>query len=705
MNKILSIVFLLLCQSGFCQWDRVGNMTVPISCGYFFDEQNGLIGSGYFGGLDYISNDQIKIWRTTNGGDTWLPCGVPFMEGRVTSIFMKDALVGYASIFSYSDALWKTTDGGKVWQDITNSNLVTHSCVYATSKSLITTSWSQSNIGSQTSGGFSTNDGLSFTHVFDNDYNEVNLNGIDFTDDNNGIVTPGPISVTNPRPRYTYYTNDGGLTWNRGALLNESWGIYAVKGTNTFVTIPEDNANANPKNRSLYYTTNLGRNWTQGASLPVNTEVTGHIAGKGNTIYVQNHRYSGATGLFRSDNLGTTWKNVGGPSNERDTRFVVTGCKGEVVFAFDRFGGIWRTTDGGDGTLSAGSGGNGLLSMSNDSILINTLYCQPEFGYVTLSVPPCVLFAVDSVYITSQQNEFSTDSTKKFTVNANSSVTVPVRFQYGSSATRKGVLHFKGTIGGRQIDTTVILIGKNATAPEPSLGSLSSVSAGDTTHIPIHLTPTVDTFTISRYRLHVSYNTDLLSCEDFDIIGTLSNPIISAEVKNDANGAEFICELRNPITEKSDLRLPVIRLVMRTYVTSTLETTIRLDTFSISSQAPLPLCTIPIKPFQAIKYECGDSMLVQLMRDGNIPEISYIKPNPVVGGAMTIGVKMANEIPVSFEIVDMQGKVVAKLPEKVFSQGQHEVHFDSMDLPSGSYIISLRVGSTVLASSKVSIQK
>src|SRR6186713_2382022 len=172
MNKLLIIVLLLFGQSAFGRWDRVGSMTIPISCGYFFDDQNGLIGSGYFGGSNYISTDQIKIWRTTNGGNTWLPCGVPFMEGRVTSIFMRDAFVGYASIFSESDALWKTTDGGKVWQDITYSNLATHSCVYATSKSLITTSWSQSNIGSQTSGGFSVDDGLSFSHVFDNDFNE-----------------------------------------------------------------------------------------------------------------------------------------------------------------------------------------------------------------------------------------------------------------------------------------------------------------------------------------------------------------------------------------------------------------------------------------------------------------------------------------------------------------------------------------------------
>ena len=108
---------------------------------------------------------------------------------------------------------------------------------------------------------------------------------------------------------------------------------------------------------------------------------------------------------------------------------------------------------------------------------------------------------------------------------------------------------------------------------------------------------------------------------------------------------------------------------------------------------------------QAIKYECGDSMLVQLMRDGNIPEISFIKPNPVIGRAMIVGVKMPQEIPVCFEIADMQGRVVMKLPEQLLSEGLREVQFDTMNLPSGSYILSIRAGSTILASSKVSIQK
>jgi hypothetical protein len=104
---------------------------------------------------------------------------------------------------------------------------------------------------------------------------------------------------------------------------------------------------------------------------------TGHIAGVGKTIYVQSQNRT-TDGLFRSDDGGISWRAVGGPTNEFDTRFFVTGCRGEVVYAFDRNGGIYKTTDGGDGTLvpspyissvpTAGAGENILIPITYDTL-------------------------------------------------------------------------------------------------------------------------------------------------------------------------------------------------------------------------------------------------------------------------------------------------------------------------------------------------
>lgn len=608
---------------------------------------------------------------------------------------MKDATIGYASIYSNNYSLWKTTDGGATWRDHTQGENGTSTCIYATSSHLIKTMWDRNRNGA---GGTSTNDGATFSNIFQTQFQEDSYNGIDFLDDRNGVITPGP-GQNNPD---CLLTNDGGQTWRRGGQLDESWGIYAAKEHNIYLTLAEGDFNNDQT--SIKRSTNGGASWTTLHVFPDNTfirEFTGHIHGKGTSVYVQ----SSNQGLFRSDDLGVTWKNVGGPDNERDTRFFVTGCNGEVVFAFDNSGGVWRTTDGGDGTLSGGTSGSGPLSMSADSVLINTFYCQPELGYVTISVGPCSEFTVDSLYITSLQNEFTTDSAHRFSVLPQSPVTVPVRFQYDLSATRQGVLHVKGKIGGRIIDTSIVLIGKNSTAPEPFIGMIRSVSAGDTTHIPIHLTPTVDTFTIKRYRLHLSYETDLMSCEDFDIIGTLSNPILSHQITNDTNGVEFICELQDPITQKNDLRQPLVKLVMRTYVTTALETTIRLDTFSVTTQTPLPLCYVPQRVYKA-EYECGDSMLVQLMSGDKTAAITSIQPNPSDGkGPITVGFSLPIPMSVLLEVSNMQGVVVLTTPSFELQSGSHERSLDISALSSGSYVLQLRSGVTILSTRLLSIKK
>ncbi|HET9135268.1 MAG TPA: T9SS type A sorting domain-containing protein, partial [Candidatus Kapabacteria bacterium] len=88
-------------------------------------------------------------------------------------------------------------------------------------------------------------------------------------------------------------------------------------------------------------------------------------------------------GLYRSDDGGISWRPVGGPVNGFDTRFFVTGCHGETVYAFDTLGGIYKTSDGGDGTLvpspyiasvpSVGAGETVLIPITYDTLLSGTI--------------------------------------------------------------------------------------------------------------------------------------------------------------------------------------------------------------------------------------------------------------------------------------------------------------------------------------------
>ncbi len=93
--------------------------------------------------------------------------------------------------------------------------------------------------------------------------------------------------------------------------------------------------------------------WVNISTLPFRT--TGHIAGFGATLYVQVDgtvtQSNGSSGIWRSNDSGRSWLPIGGPSLEYDTRFAVLGCRGEVIYAFDLKGSVWKTIDGGDGSL------------------------------------------------------------------------------------------------------------------------------------------------------------------------------------------------------------------------------------------------------------------------------------------------------------------------------------------------------------------
>lgn len=353
----MTLVSSCIAQRGYSVWNKIKQFNDAVGCGYFFDADNGLIGSGQFGQVwnNFIGTQPLAIYWTSDGGKNWTQAIIPpGGRGRVTSISMQDRFTGFAAIYSQTYSVWKTTNGGKLWQDFSQGNNALSTCIFATKKALIKTSWF-GNLG-----GSSVDGGASYSQIFDGGYN--GSDGIDFADDNNGIVTLGPPG------RASWISNDGGITWHAGGDLPESWSVYAVKGTKTFLTMSEDNV-TNP-GQTVYWSQNNGQNWTSRKVFQGSPSFTGHIGGAGNTLYVQTDKNTNQ-GLFRSDDLGASWVNVGGPSNTRDSRFAVTGCRGEVVYAFDNQGGVWKTTDGGDGAFGFSPRIGTILSAKvGDSVLI-----------------------------------------------------------------------------------------------------------------------------------------------------------------------------------------------------------------------------------------------------------------------------------------------------------------------------------------------
>ncbi len=446
---IVALISALTCMcaatNAGAQWTHVGSFPTAIGCGFFFDENHGFIGTGIrpAGGGGFINpGDPVSIYKTTDGGTTWQSTQVPQpMYGAVTSISMRDANIGYASIFSDGrfgkPAIWRTSDGGDTWvNDLMLNGEATS--VYATSKAIVWTDWDNFIYGgSHNWGGLvSTDAGLSWTTRF-----RPRGNGLDFTDDNIGVMTQ-----MNPSPASFWRTSDGGVTWIPTANAMEAWSVYGIKGTKTFFTANESQGG--------FPTTVI--NWSQdgGAtwSLRYNFDTiatiafTGTIRGALSTLYIQTDTGTlypqSYYGMYRSDDLGLHWKPVGGPANSRDTRFVVADCKGSTVYAFDPFGNVYKTINGGDGTIPDGNPVDTRWSVDRDTLFLNAMSCSDsaEFSIASLA---CPIVHYDSTSILAASDVTLEASTFGVVMHTGDSIHVRVRFAPMDTGSSFGTLRVR----------------------------------------------------------------------------------------------------------------------------------------------------------------------------------------------------------------------------------------------------------------------
>ena len=666
---------------------NVGNRQIPFWCGYFFDDMTGVVGGG-------TQTSEPIVLRTTDGGLTWNLTSTPFgANGYPTSIHFIDAITGYASVRSTSfptSALWKTTNGGISWQDITsafNTGDELYMCVWATSKALITTVW-------KGIGGISVNDGTTWQEIFTRrdyvpgpDVDNQKSNGIYFTDDLHGVVSMGP---NNPPTldNCSYFTQDGGLTWQRSWDFIEAWSVYGLKNTRTFFLAPEG---ASGSNRDVMRSDDGGFSWRSVYTFPDNVDMTGHIDGRGNVLYIQVQQQSGMAGLFRSDDLGASWKFVGGPDHEEDSRFCLAGCDGNIVFAFDLQGNIYKTSDGGDSTLTTNN--LPILTISPDTLFLTSTNCQPVRATIRLSNyytdTTCSKLFIDSLYF-ENTNEFTLDTLNKLTIGSPNYADVPVTFQTNSDTIILGKLHVKARNNSRSIDTILTIIGIGSQAPTPYIPTLASVSAGQELRIPIFIQPTVDTFTMNSFDAAIRFNTDILSPDGY--INENGN-VKTATVSSTATGAHIYAEFASAVTESDNVTKPIISLRMKTTLSTEKSTGISIDTFSINEGAPLPLCITPQSAF-SLSDDCGDSVLSEYMRSGNIPTIISVRPNPLTGTTLEVTIYSPNETSLRLELVDMSGTTVGthgSVPMP-FTKGEHTVKLNANNLQTGTYYVRLSDG-------------
>ncbi|MFI5264966.1 MAG: T9SS type A sorting domain-containing protein [Candidatus Kapaibacterium sp.] len=308
----------------------------------------------------------------------------------------------------------------------------------------------------------------------------------------------------------------------------------------------------------------------------------------------------------------------------------------------------------------------------------------------------CDSLVIDTIIMDPQYPELiiDTSQTPKLALQKFSSGSVPVFYQTDSNLTRRTTLRIIAHSLDRKIDTTIILVAKHSTAPEPLLTAPLKAKIGDQVLIPLYLHPTRDSFTITHFAFHLSYDGDVLTLSQsplqYETNHTLSSGGAVTFGTPKAAGVLCTVDLTAPLTEASNLALPLIYLRMNVTLSRNLFSAIRLDTFSISNTAPLPLCTIPETMF-LVDPLCGDSTISKYMFNGTMPGFLSVHPNPNSGTVIEAEIYVSRENTLTLEIINAEGKNMQKVFEgKYFTIGKHVLLVNTSSLPSGKYILRMR---------------
>ena len=304
--------------------------------GYFWSPMRGLVFcSGNENALIYPNSSyRSKIFYTNDGGVTWLSANVNCTGGLGGGswgrMLMWNDSTGWLTNLP-ANISCKTTDSGKTWLQLNTNG---GDDVYLDAK-----------------------DSVQFL-----------IDAMAISKMTDSIWIKSSYFRTGP---WTFaVTKDAGNTWaTHGISSNpESSGIFASPSWGLVFTGHEAGV--------PLVSRDSGSTWSvipQLLQLQWPNSTTGDVEGGLKSAYMQLDVYGSERGLYRSIDSGKTWENIGGPSNHNDTRFCVIDCNGAEVVAFDDSGGIWLTTDGGDGAVTYE---NAHPKFSSNPVLAVSPLCQ-----------------------------------------------------------------------------------------------------------------------------------------------------------------------------------------------------------------------------------------------------------------------------------------------------------------------------------------
>lgn len=302
----------------------------------------------------YIASASGGVWKTTNGGSTWLPITDELSCLNHGSIAIDPASpqtvyvgTGEYTTGSAGDGLFRSTDGGATWTRIATVADVGVNC----SRVLVDPTNSQ-NIHVAGSFGYirSTNAGATWTRIRTTNTSDLAIH-----------PTNGQILYLGAHGTGIFRSTNGGATWTQlttGLPTDNVRRILIAISRSSPTTLYAAIVNSSSGLRGMYKSTNGGDSWTQLTATPNFPSPQGwYDCFVGVDPTNPNIVYAGGVfpdyavaGVIKSTNGGTSWTDITrGPSGGQlhpDQHCIAFGPTGTIWIGND--GGVWSSTNGGN---------------------------------------------------------------------------------------------------------------------------------------------------------------------------------------------------------------------------------------------------------------------------------------------------------------------------------------------------------------------
>ncbi len=371
--RILRIVFFcLLCNFSSARaqdWQLLNAPLSQVPAPYFLNPEIGFVfPEGFvFSGALYPTNAPPSLARTIDGGQTWKT--LSFGSNLICSITQLSFVSishGYLAATSQSGVagdggIYETRDTGTSWKRVTADSL-SFGSVYAFD-SLVCAS----EVNPNAQFGQPNNQRLFISRNSGKDWSTL-------------TAVPGMLQGEVPQYQYVtgnkegqisaiyfdaqlsshlIFSTDAGISWNSRKLLTSTqpWPMVAVFSAAHRTDLIAQYVSDNDQTSDTYTLLHSALNFSTANVSLASKEIGAWVSGNACVQYVSSaNLQSPGRGVLRSTNLGRNWQFIPGPDfeelDDEDYQNLSVVGHGAVVYATDLNGRLWKTTTGGDGTLS-----------------------------------------------------------------------------------------------------------------------------------------------------------------------------------------------------------------------------------------------------------------------------------------------------------------------------------------------------------------